>query len=285
LTKVNKDGLRVIGQNIRVLRQRLAFTQKELANHLNLSRQTVCMLELGQAQPNVTTLYEVADFFGLSLDSLLVSMAENYCVFTCDVTNSRTSTDRKKLQNKVTKIVKTLNKTFEKKLVTRFNITLGDEFQGVFTAPFGFLEMFLNIKAGLLPHGVRIGVGVGEIHTRIYKSTSHKMDGPAFHFARDMMDKAKKDGAEFYLKTSKAFDEIVNLLLLEALKPLNNATQVQLKVLATYARLNNQLQVAEEIGVSQANVSNILNRFRFYQMKQIFEQIQNMLIQTHKFNL
>lgn len=53
------------------LRKEKGLTQAELAEKLNVSRQTVSNWELGTAGPNLERLSELSEFFGVPLDVLL----------------------------------------------------------------------------------------------------------------------------------------------------------------------------------------------------------------------
>lgn len=53
------------------LRKNSGLTQADLAEKINVSRQTVSRWELGTAKPEVDTLIAISDLFGVSLDDLL----------------------------------------------------------------------------------------------------------------------------------------------------------------------------------------------------------------------
>lgn len=59
------------GQNISAHRQRLGWTQGELARRLNVTHQAVSKWENGVAFPDISTLYELSRLFGVSMEQLL----------------------------------------------------------------------------------------------------------------------------------------------------------------------------------------------------------------------
>lgn len=61
----------VIAQNIANLRKLSNMTQLELAEKLNYSDKAVSKWESGASVPDVTTLYEIANIFGVTVDYLL----------------------------------------------------------------------------------------------------------------------------------------------------------------------------------------------------------------------
>lgn len=58
-------------ENIRNLRREKDYSQEYLAEKLNVTRQTISKWENGAAMPDLKKLTEIADFFNVSMDSLL----------------------------------------------------------------------------------------------------------------------------------------------------------------------------------------------------------------------
>ena len=61
-----------ISENISVLRKQAGITQEDLANRLNVSNQAVSKWEAGKCCPDIENLPELAAFFGVSIDELLL---------------------------------------------------------------------------------------------------------------------------------------------------------------------------------------------------------------------
>lgn len=57
------------------LRKQKGFSQEELANRLNVSRQTVSKWEVGDSTPDMEKLAAISDLFGVSLDELVLDKA------------------------------------------------------------------------------------------------------------------------------------------------------------------------------------------------------------------
>lgn len=53
------------------LRKQKGFSQEELANRLNVSRQTISKWEVGDSTPDMEKLVAISDLFGVSLDNLV----------------------------------------------------------------------------------------------------------------------------------------------------------------------------------------------------------------------
>lgn len=61
----------MIGRRIKHLRKEMNLLQKDLAEKLNLTQQTISLYESEKRQPDYETLQKIADFFNVSVDYLL----------------------------------------------------------------------------------------------------------------------------------------------------------------------------------------------------------------------
>lgn len=61
----------MLGQRIKEERERREWTQDELANTLNVSRQAISKWELGTAYPDIERLIQISELFNVTLDSLI----------------------------------------------------------------------------------------------------------------------------------------------------------------------------------------------------------------------
>ena len=57
------------------LRKQKGLSQEELANRLNVSRQTISKWEVGDSSPDMEKLVAMSDLFGVSLDELVLNKA------------------------------------------------------------------------------------------------------------------------------------------------------------------------------------------------------------------
>jgi transcriptional regulator with XRE-family HTH domain len=60
------------GFAIRKLRIERGLTQEQLGFEANLRRTYISSLELGQKTPSITTIYKLANVFGISMSKLLL---------------------------------------------------------------------------------------------------------------------------------------------------------------------------------------------------------------------
>ena len=77
------------------LRRQKGFSQEELANRLNVSRQTVSKWEVGESTPDMEKLVAMSDLFGISLDELVLDKKENQSVASEQVVKSELYSDIK----------------------------------------------------------------------------------------------------------------------------------------------------------------------------------------------
>ena len=93
------------------LRKQKGLSQEELANRLNVSRQTISKWEVGDSTPDMEKLIAISDLFEISLDELVLDKAtsgieENApkSEFASDIKEKLFTADNKKKAKKVLKI-------------------------------------------------------------------------------------------------------------------------------------------------------------------------------------
>lgn len=75
--KKNRDhGGCKFWKNIAYLRKQLGFTQDKMANELNVSRSRLSSWEENRAKPWLMTLVRVSQYFGLSMEEMVVQDLE-----------------------------------------------------------------------------------------------------------------------------------------------------------------------------------------------------------------
>ena len=66
----------MIGKNIRYFRKLIGYTQEQLAETLNVSRQTIAKWENDEVTPNIEDCKRMQELFDISLDDLVREMTE-----------------------------------------------------------------------------------------------------------------------------------------------------------------------------------------------------------------
>ncbi len=62
----------LLKNSVRMLREELGFTQKELGERLGVSRQAINAIETGKFDPSIWLAYDLARLFGVSIESLFL---------------------------------------------------------------------------------------------------------------------------------------------------------------------------------------------------------------------
>lgn len=60
-----------LGENIQILRRQKGLSQEQLAEQLDVTRQTISKWELNQSAPEVSYLCQLSEIFGITLDVLV----------------------------------------------------------------------------------------------------------------------------------------------------------------------------------------------------------------------
>ena len=109
-----------------------------------------------------------------------------------DIVGSRTITDRRTFQQKLESKLNSINSA-SRSILSPYTITLGDEFQAVYTNPGTLFADIYQILKEFYPIKFRFSVGSGIIATKINKKKSIGMDGPAFYNARNGLSQMKSE--------------------------------------------------------------------------------------------
>jgi len=68
----------LLGDRIKLLRKEQGITQEQLADYLNVSRQSITGYENDGVEPSISVLIKIADRFNVSLDYLLERTEEKH---------------------------------------------------------------------------------------------------------------------------------------------------------------------------------------------------------------
>lgn len=137
-----------------------------------------------------------------------------------------------------------------------FTITLGDEFQAVYSDASTLLEDCWKILAELHPVSVRFSAAIGSISTPINTKQAIGMDGPAFYIARDNIEEMKKSNRLFSvgIEGAKKDDETQALLNL-----INNSLKLLSKEMKSWKKVRFQILVMLNRGTPVKEIAKELN--------------------------
>lgn len=100
---------------------------------------------------------------------------------------------REEVQQELKEVLERINANASG-LASPYTVTLGDEFQAVYSRADELFTHCWKILSVVHPVKVRFSIGFGAIVTPINPKQAIGMDGPAFHAARDGIEKLKKSG-------------------------------------------------------------------------------------------
>ena len=109
-----------------------------------------------------------------------------------DMKDSRHLENRKEVQVRLQGILDRLNEKYKDEIVSRFLITLGDEFQGLLSSGKYILDMVNEIRMAMHPVRLRFGIGFGQITTDIRTEMALGADGPGYYRAREAVELLKE---------------------------------------------------------------------------------------------
>ncbi len=190
-----------------------------------------------------------------------------------DIKNSKKLKNRFHVQEQLEEILKDINKEYDNYIAANFIITLGDEFQGLLNSTKPLIEIIEKIKLKMYPTKIRFGIGFGEITTKINKSMAISADGPAYYYARKMINEIKKseksrmsDHSDMKICSDEkeAIVKLINNTFCLWSFIQNKWTQKQTRLILENIINNNQREVAEKLGVVQSTVQRGLKSSGYY---------------------
>jgi DNA-binding XRE family transcriptional regulator len=66
-----KEFIKIIGNKITLLKQENGFITEKLSKRINIARSTLWMIETGKADPKISTLIKIANYFEVNISEFL----------------------------------------------------------------------------------------------------------------------------------------------------------------------------------------------------------------------
>lgn len=179
----------------------------------------------------------------------------NYLALIGDVRESRKLQDRDEVQRRLQAACRDLNERADSlQLVSPFTVTLGDEFQALFSGAQNIWSCLFAIETALHPVRFRFGLGVGAIDTAINREQSIGMDGPAFHRAREAVD-SLKSGRGSYRVLGLASAQQLALHTLDLVSHDRNSwNRNRIEIFNDLLKGANVASIARSLGISEQAV-------------------------------
>jgi DNA-binding CsgD family transcriptional regulator len=166
------------------------------------------------------------------------------------------SSERAKLQERFTNLIEDLNKKYHRLLLSRFVITLGDEFQGLLLSASPLPDILWDLESDFSDRELRVGVGFGVLHTPAHRYAMN-VDGPVLHNARAAITKAREKSAlgGVFFGFGEVLDPILNGLARILWFHRSRFTAQQRKTIELLRQGLSQSEIAERLKVSRQAIS------------------------------
>lgn len=209
---------------------------------------------------------------------------KEYIAIIGDIYDSRLIRNREEVQKRLLRILDSINKRYKKELASEFSISMGDSFQGLLEINAPFMEIIFDIELEFFPVQLRFGIGIGEITTSIDPMNSQLNDGPAYHHAREAIERIEQGEQQYATRKTNillsdqnddASDKLINAILALNTAIKSKWSDRQKEIIKTYLNSNeNQYDTARTLGIGQSSVSKALKSTNFYTYKSSLEDIQ-----------
>jgi SatD family (SatD) len=162
---------------------------------------------------------------------------------------------RPKIQERFKDFTDFLNKRYEQYILSRFVITLGDEFQGLLWTATPIPDLMWDIAHRFSDRDLRVGVGFGVLYTPIQKEAIN-VDGPALYNARAAIETARKKralGGVFvgFGEMDPVMNGIARILSFHQ----SELTQTQLRIAELMRRGLTHSEAAKELGITRQSIT------------------------------
>ncbi len=205
-----------------------------------------------------------------------------------DIKNSRQLVQREEVQSCLKRVLNGINHEYSAALAAEFVITLGDEFQGLLKRPDELLRIIDQIRFSLRPLRLRIGVGIGAIHTEIDPDRALGADGPAYYAAREMIESIRRAerGRENPLRdicisdgTDSPLIGVINAALgLTSLIEEDWSERQQQAVSMMLFTSATQKEAAERLGIARSSMQRRLKTAHYYEFRDVRIKLSELIL-------
>lgn len=175
------------------------------------------------------------------------------------------------------KLVKILNKvnTGNTSISSPYTLTLGDEFQAVYTKPKDLFRDLIFIEKNLYPVRIRLSISAGKITTSLNKKQAIGMDGPVFHNARDRINELKKSSYRYIISTDNNQDlDLYNSVLKLISKEIGSWKPTRYDVLLALLENKSIKEISKIVKISEQSVYKNIEAASIDILIKIFKSIE-----------
>lgn len=203
-----------------------------------------------------------------------------------DIINSRAINNRREFQNSFMSSLTEVNDKYCYDIASNFTITLGDEFQGLLKKPDNIIDIIEDIKKKVYPVRIRFGIGIGDIYTDINHELALGADGPAYIFARKMIEEIRQGEKSYepFVQEVKVcgIQDDTREILINTIFSLwtvieKSWTPSQREKIYSYMENKTQRKTAAKLGIYQPAIHMSFQRANFYSYQNASQILRNAL--------
>lgn len=160
-------------------------------------------------------------------------------------------------------------------LLSPYTITLGDEFQAVYSHPGSVIHDAFTIISELYPVRIRFAFGCGEIITNINRKESIGMDGSAFYNARKGIDDLKKTGYSIirFCGCSGNDYELINSSLSATMAVMGSWKKNTVAVFTELLKQRQVKDIIKDVDITQRAVYKIIETHKLREMVELYSKM------------
>lgn len=202
----------------------------------------------------------------------------NYVVVIADLVGSREVRARAQFQRRLKSIIQAANGRAGRALASPYTLTLGDEFQAVYRDATRVFADILGIQAQLAPMQARFALASGALATSVNPTQAIGMDGPAFHRARALLERLKRDERVFGVQTDETGAWTLPAGALAVLSGLSSGwLPARFEVLAGLMHGLSNAEIAKKADISPRAVNKNIRAADLDEWRRILDEIARQL--------
>ena len=212
----------------------------------------------------------------------------NYIALIADIKNSRKIDNREVFQKEFIDVIKKINEYFANSIVSKFTVTMGDEFQGLINNPSIVIDIITYLRLNLKSVEFRYGVGIGGLITDVDKNIAIGSDGPAYYMARDAINSVKKNEnsnkkakTDIMIYSEEPLKDLpyINLLLKNNYYLYTKMSAHQREIVNYFILNSNKKEkdFIDKLNVSQQSINKSLHSAGYYYYKENCDFIKIMM--------
>ncbi len=208
-----------------------------------------------------------------------------YSAIIGDVKGSRNIENWQEFARELKRTLDEINSIFRKDILIPFEITAGDEFQGVLKSPERTPHVLEELHFRLFMR-IYTGVGLGDVERGIDERTA--LRGSAFYRAREALESGKDSGRIVVVRSPDSlFDRTVNAIYFLVQSIQEKWTQRQREIIQFYRRHMDYTyeEIGNHFGISKQAVHKQIKSARFHAVLEGMEAVRDLFVNHERFIL